>query len=100
MSMDIDPARMREMANDVRRNADVIDAISPIAREQRTNARRAMMESNLATKLEESLQALDTVVEYHTTTIRAFCTDTDYVAALQEELDKAIGANINRLEPR
>ncbi|WP_054811278.1 hypothetical protein [Nocardia arizonensis] len=100
MSFEIDPARMREMANDVRLNADAIDAVSPIVGEQRDNARRFMKKSNLATKLQESLQALDTVVKYHTTALRNFCTDTDYVAALQEELDKATGDQMNRLEPR
>ncbi|WP_405180611.1 hypothetical protein OG225_05055 [Nocardia sp. NBC_01377] len=88
------------MANDVRHNADVIDAVMPIAREQHVNARRAMEGSNLATKLQESLQALDTVVKYHTTNVRNFCTDTDYVAAVQEELDRALGAQMNQLEPR
>jgi len=100
MSFEIDPVRMREMANDVRRNADAIDVVKPIAKEQHTNARDHMVKSNLATKLQESLQALDTVVGYHTTILRNFCTDTDYVAAIQEELDRANGAQLNQLEPR
>lgn len=96
MSLDINPARLREMANDVRRNADAIDAITPIAAEQCTNARQYMDGSDLAVKLEESLQALDLVARYHATMIRNFCTDTDYIANVQEELDKAIGAELNQ----
>ncbi|GGN94296.1 hypothetical protein [Nocardia rhizosphaerihabitans] len=95
MSLDINPARLREMANDVRRNADAIEAITPIVSEQRANARRYMDSSDLAVKLEESLEALDLVTKYHATMVRNFCTDTDYIATVQEELDKAIGAAIS-----
>ncbi|MGF0319867.1 hypothetical protein [Nocardia fluminea] len=98
MSLDIDPARMREMANDARRNADAVEAITPIAGEQHLNARRYMDGSDLAVKLQETLQALDLVTKYHASMIRNFCTDTDYVANVQEELDKSIGSAINSAE--
>ncbi|WP_218722053.1 hypothetical protein [Nocardia sp. MH4] len=95
--MDINPERMRQLANDVRTNADAIAAIVPIVKEQRDNARDpeyGMKNSDLATKLQEVLEAFDLVVNYEVQMVQNFCTDTEFVAGIQEELDRRIAEDI------
>lgn len=88
------------MANDVRRNADAMEAITPIAAEQHIHARDYMPQSNLAAKVQETLQAFDILVKYHVTNIRNFCNDTDFIAGIQEDLDRQIAAGITEAGPR
>ncbi|MFD3702542.1 hypothetical protein ACFWUP_05295 [Nocardia sp. NPDC058658] len=93
MSLEINPERMRQLANEVRTNAEGMAAIVPIAGEQRDNARdpkRGMDNSELATKLQEVLDAFDKVVNYEVKLVGDFCTDTEFVADVQEELDRQI----------
>ncbi|WP_040783739.1 hypothetical protein [Nocardia pneumoniae] len=93
----VDPARMRELAKEVRTNADALAAKAPIARDSRKEVRPAMENSNFATKIEEVLQAMDTVIDYHTRRLRDRCDEISTQADAYEAVDLERAADHNRL---
>ncbi|WP_454198512.1 hypothetical protein [Nocardia sp. Marseille-Q1738] len=92
----VDPARMRELAKDVRTNADTLAGKAPIALDSRQRVRPSMKLSNFATKIEEVLQAMDTVVAYHVRQLRDCCDEIDRQATVYESVDQHRAAGLNR----
>lgn len=92
----VDPARMRELAKDVRTNADALAGKAPIALDSRKEVRPNMYHSNFATKIEEVLQAMDTVLGYHVRQLRDSCDEIDRQAAVYEMVDQHRAAGLNR----
>ncbi|WP_067465449.1 type VII secretion target [Nocardia amamiensis] len=91
----VDPARMRELAKDVRTNADALAGKAPIALASRQQVRPQMIDSNFATKIEEVLQAMDTVIGYHTRRLRECCDEIDRQATAYENVDQHRAADLN-----
>ncbi|MFI1461317.1 hypothetical protein [Nocardia carnea] len=61
----LDPAKMRALAGELRVHATNMNGVAPIAKASRDAARAGMTNSDLAVKIEESLKAMDRVVQYH-----------------------------------
>ncbi|MGK8520708.1 type VII secretion target [Nocardia asteroides] len=93
---DVDPAKMRELAKDVRTNADALAGKAPIASDSRKQVRPQMMHSNFATKIEEVLQAMDTVIDYHARRLRECCDEINRQATAYENVDRHRAADLNR----
>jgi hypothetical protein len=92
---EVDPARMRDLAKDVRTNADALAGKAPIALDSRRQVRPKMKNSNLATKIEEVLQAMDTVVGYHAGRLRDCCDEIERQASAYESVDNHRAADLN-----
>ncbi|WP_280382372.1 type VII secretion target [Nocardia wallacei] len=96
--VNIDAGKIRELAKDVRTNADTLAGKAPIAKASRDEARVKMLDSNFAVKVEESLQAMDTVLDYHVRRMRGFCDDLDKSAAAFEASEQNSAGELRQVE--
>lgn len=83
----VDPAKMRELALALRNHASTISVTQPIAKSDRDLARENMLDSNLAVKVEESLKALDSVIQYHARRLNDHGDAIDTSATTYEQAD-------------
>ncbi|NKY36924.1 hypothetical protein HGA13_28215 [Nocardia speluncae] len=84
----IDPAKMRALAVEIRSHASTVHSGAPIAKPSRDAARSQMTNSDLAVKIEESLQAMDRVVQYHAGRQTWFADELDRQAVAFEGADQ------------
>lgn len=98
--MNIEPARLRELANGLRWRAGFIAVKKPIAQPERVATRGGAMQSAAYGRAEEVLQSLDKVVQYHVDRMQTVATQIDAAAKEYEEKDVGFAGDINRLEPR
>ncbi|WP_156959395.1 hypothetical protein [Nocardia sp. BMG51109] len=96
--VNIDVGKIRGLATDVRTNADAMAGKAPIAKASRDEARVKMLDSNFAVKVEESLQAMDTVLDYHVRRMREFCDELEKSAAAFEAAEQNSAGDIHRVE--
>ncbi|MGI5219766.1 hypothetical protein [Nocardia sp. CA-290969] len=90
----LDPAKMRALAVELRAHATTINGVAPIAKASRDAARDQMDNSDLAVKIEESLKAMDRVVQYHAGRQTWFADELDRQAASFEATDQNIASNV------
>ncbi|WP_219859905.1 hypothetical protein [Nocardia farcinica] len=80
---------MRDLARDLRNHAGALSGEQPIAKASRDLARQSMQKSNLAVKVEESLKALDMVIQYHVRRLNEHGDAIDIAAMAYEQQDDA-----------
>ncbi|MFF0607868.1 hypothetical protein ACFYUD_04260 [Nocardia tengchongensis] len=85
--VNFDTGLMRGLASDHRTRADAIKAITPVGAPELEHVRPRMEKSVFATRIEETLQAMDTVAELHATRMRTFADLTDAAAAAADQMD-------------
>ncbi|MEV6098981.1 type VII secretion target [Nocardia sp. NPDC051981] len=104
--VEIDLARMRQLATDVRQRADAIARKAPVAQDSRESARglkqgvTGMEGSQIAISVEETLKTLDTVLKYHVGRLRAIADLTDAAATTFEGVDNTNARDIDKARPR
>ena len=98
--VNIDPAKMRALAQEVRGNATTMQGVTPIAVPSRDDARTHAKQSSLAVKIEESLKAMDSVVQYHVRRLNEFSGELDRQAAEYEATDQNNAQNLHQAGPR
>lgn len=91
----IDPAKMRALAVELRAHTATTNAVAPIAKPSRDAARAQMQNSDLAVKIEESLKAMDKVVQYHAGRQNWFADELDRQAATFESTDQGIAGEVD-----
>ncbi|UGT41832.1 hypothetical protein LTV02_39045 [Nocardia yamanashiensis] len=80
--------KMRELATGTRTKATAIDDMEPVAVANCAAARKAMPNSAFATRIEESVQALDRVLTLHAARLRAFADKTDAAATAVDAMEE------------
>lgn len=90
----LDPAKMRALAGELRTHATAMNSVAPIAKASRDAARAEMTNSDLAVKIEESLKAMDKVVQYHAGRQTWFADELDRQAASFEATDQNIAGEV------
>ncbi|MBF6351095.1 hypothetical protein IU448_19040 [Nocardia flavorosea] len=90
----IDPAKMRALAVELRAHAATLNGVAPIAKPSRDAARSQMTNSDLAVKIEESLKAMDRVVQYHASRQTWFADELDRQAVAFEGADQGFAADV------
>ncbi|WP_373280928.1 hypothetical protein [Nocardia higoensis] len=78
---------MRELARGLRNHASSTSVIQPVAKVSRDLARKNMTDSNFAVKVEESLKALDSVIQYHVRRMNEHSDAIDTSATTYEQAD-------------
>ncbi|GGK49929.1 hypothetical protein GCM10011591_21800 [Nocardia camponoti] len=93
----VDPTEMRSLARELRVHSGVLSGKQPIAQLGRDAARQKMIDSNLATKVEESLRGMDSVVRYHAKRMTEQADFLDAAATAIEQTDSASATSIARV---
>ncbi len=94
--VEVDPARLRALAAEVVGHGNLVAREAPIAKEDRESALRTMAKSALASTVNDTLRALDTVVDYHVRQLAALGLGLDIVARSFEAAEKHSGDSITK----
>ncbi|MFC6011182.1 type VII secretion target [Nocardia lasii] len=92
----VEPAKMRDLARNVRSNASTLSTKQPVAKTSRDAARQGMLNSNLAVKVEESLRAMDSVVRYHVARLNEHADTIDNAATTYEQSDTSWAKDLSK----
>ncbi|MFE9326672.1 hypothetical protein ACIHDR_34330 [Nocardia sp. NPDC052278] len=97
---EIDPGRVRELANGVRGRATTIAGKAPVAVPARDQARAGAKESLALTRAEETLKALDEVLKFHAGRFTGIGDLAEKAANEFEELDRQRAVELDQAGPR
>lgn len=97
---EIDPARVRELANSVRGRATTIAGKAPVAVPARDEARAGATESLALTRAEETLKALDEVLKFHAGRFTGVGDLAEKAANDFEDLDRQHATELHQAGPR
>ncbi|WP_329405116.1 hypothetical protein OG563_23790 [Nocardia vinacea] len=97
---EIDPARVRELANNVRGHSTTIAGKAPVAVPARDEARAGAKESLALTRAEETLSALDGVLKFHAGRFSGIGDLAEKAANEFEELDRQRAVKLDQAGPR
>ncbi|WP_330253707.1 hypothetical protein OG874_03630 [Nocardia sp. NBC_00565] len=97
---EIDPARVRELANGVRGHATTIAGKAPMAVPARDEARAAAKGSLALTRAEETLKALDGVLKFHAGRFSGIGDLAEKAANDFEDLDRQRAIELDQAGPR
>lgn len=97
---EIDPVRVRELANGVRGRSTTIAGKAPVAVPARDEARAGATQSLALTRAEETLRALDEVLKFHAGRFSGIGDLAEKAANEFEELDRQRAVELDRAGPR
>lgn len=96
--VEVDPARLRELAKTVRTVGDEVAELAPLAKGAKPNA--TMKGSSFALNVENVGLALDRVLAFHGDALRSFATKAETAANEYEATDKGTEAKLEQVVPR
>ncbi|WP_054813471.1 type VII secretion target [Nocardia arizonensis] len=96
----MDPARVRELAGQVRGRGEVIRGKVPMAVPERDLARTGAPQSAALTRTQETLVALDGVLGYHASRFTGIADGLERAATEFENQDQARAARFHGEQPR
>ncbi|AXK84741.1 hypothetical protein IU443_02605 [Nocardia farcinica] len=98
--MNVDPVEMRELATTLRWRAGIVEGHQPLVKSTRDAARDGAEESQTFARIQETLEALDTIVRYHAEQMRVVATEIETAATAFETQDNANATSIEQAGPR
>lgn len=96
--VEVDPARLRELAKVVRESGDDVAELAPLA--DGSSPIVTMTGSSFAEAIENTALALDRVLGYHSGVLSGFATKAEKAAMEYEETDRANEAKLEGIGPR
>ncbi|NLE78354.1 MAG: hypothetical protein GX610_02045 [Rhodococcus sp.] len=96
--VEVDPARLRELAKVVRESGDDVAELAPLANGSLPTV--TMTGSSFAETIENAALALDRVIGYHSGVLTDFATKAEQAATEYEEADRANEAELEGIGPR
>ncbi|GAA5088545.1 hypothetical protein [Nocardia iowensis] len=97
---DVDPAKMRKLAADVRVHSDAVAGKAPVAKTARDQARDNLTGSATGVRIQETLEALDRVVEFHVGRLRELAGGIEVQATAFEQQDEAFASGLRQVGQR
>ncbi|MFI7669923.1 hypothetical protein [Nocardia sp. NPDC049526] len=97
---EVDPVRMRKLAADVRVHSDTIAGKAPVAKGSRDDARDKLPGSSTGVRIQETLEALDRVVDFHVGRMRELAGVVEQQATAFEQQDQANATRLRQVGER
>ncbi|MFR9751385.1 type VII secretion target [Nocardia sp. 004] len=97
---EVDPIRIRELAEQVRGRSETIASKVPVAVPARDEARKQAPESFAITRAQETMKALDEVLKFHAARMSGLADALNRAATEYEEQDRQRADELHRMGPR